>query len=352
MTGMSTPSITVVIPAYNAEATISRAIDSVLNQTVSVFEIVVVDDGSTDDTAAVVRGYGPKVRLIQQTNSRTAAARNRGLDAANGDWIAFLDADDYWELDKVSRQLAIVDQHPQVSVLAGRYYAQEAAQAVGQEAGQEIVVAARKLLRFRQFNWFDRLLQPRGGEAFRIGTLMWTGSVMMRRSLIGSKRFVSGLEPAEDRDFWIRMAATGTVFLDSTPLATAVLEPGSISRSNIAVDCEKMLQVINRNSGLLSVGQRLYWRSYVRYRWANDPSPAVAIPMLFRSLIGWPLPFFGMPSKISLGRIKRLAVLLRSAFTSSPKCVVAAENPGGSIAASKPARVIKSAPGSVGKDAA
>jgi glycosyltransferase involved in cell wall biosynthesis len=88
--------ISVVIPTFNGEAWIGQAIDSVLEQSYRAQEIIVIDDGSTDSTAAVVRSRGPAVRLIQQAKSGTATARNRGITESAGDWIALLDHDDYF----------------------------------------------------------------------------------------------------------------------------------------------------------------------------------------------------------------------------------------------------------------
>jgi glycosyltransferase involved in cell wall biosynthesis len=88
------PPLSVVIPAYQAEAHIGEAIESVLVQDVAPVEIIVVDDGSTDGTAAVVSGYRDRVTLIRQPNGGEAAARNTGLRSASSDWVAFLDADD------------------------------------------------------------------------------------------------------------------------------------------------------------------------------------------------------------------------------------------------------------------
>lgn len=92
--------ISAVIPAYNAAATIGGAIRSVLSQTLPCHELIVVDDGSADDTSAVVRTFGERVRLIQQPNGGPASARNRGIRLAKGEWIGLLDADDEWTPQK------------------------------------------------------------------------------------------------------------------------------------------------------------------------------------------------------------------------------------------------------------
>lgn len=303
--GVSTgriPTVSVVIPAYNAAATISRAIDSCLAQTIPLSQIIVVDDGSSDGLAEIVQGYGAPVTLIRQSNSRTAAARNRGLDAAIGEFVGFLDADDHWESNKIERQLCIFEQHPDVNVVAGRFFC-------------ETPGFPRTLGETRSPHRYDRPLRVSGSDAFLLGTLHWTGMVLARRSAIDELRFVSGLEPAEDRDMWIRLAANNTVYLDSQPLATAVMEPNSLSRRSIEVDCSKMLEVIDRHSSLLSVPSRLFWKSYVQYRWASmDPAPATALPMLLRSIVRWPFPLTKMPAMRRWGRLKRMVVLLKLAL--------------------------------------
>ncbi|MFO0842697.1 MAG: glycosyltransferase family 2 protein [Gemmataceae bacterium] len=100
------PTISVVIPCYNGANYLREAIDSVLSQTRPVLEVIVVDDGSTDDSFAIAESYGAPVRVIRQPNQGESVARNRGIDEAKGDWIAFLDADDLWMGDKIERQAA------------------------------------------------------------------------------------------------------------------------------------------------------------------------------------------------------------------------------------------------------
>ncbi|MGI8668594.1 MAG: glycosyltransferase family 2 protein, partial [Aridibacter sp.] len=103
------PLVSVIIPAYNAEQFISQTIESVLGQTLKDFEIVVVDDGSTDETAGIAESYGAPVRCIRKTNGGVSRARNTGIEHAVGKYIAFLDADDLWEPTKLEKQVALLD---------------------------------------------------------------------------------------------------------------------------------------------------------------------------------------------------------------------------------------------------
>ena len=100
--------ISAVIPAYNAEKYITRAIDSVLGQTRPVDEIIIVDDGSTDNTAEAIKRYGDKIQYIYQENAGVSAARNTGIKAAATDWIAFLDADDEWLPERIQLQVELL----------------------------------------------------------------------------------------------------------------------------------------------------------------------------------------------------------------------------------------------------
>src|SRR5208283_2367398 len=93
---MNDPLVSVVIPTYNCGRYICETVESALGQTYSPVEIIVVDDGSTDDTRERLTTYGDRVRYIYQQNTGPAVARNRGVQDAQGDWIAFLDADDLW----------------------------------------------------------------------------------------------------------------------------------------------------------------------------------------------------------------------------------------------------------------
>lgn len=113
---MRNPLISGIVPVFNGERYLGETLNSMLAQTHSPLEIIVVDDGSTDGTTDVVAKYGDKVRYLRQENSGPAVARNRGLDAAQGEYIAFLDADDLWHPEKLTRQMGRFEARPELDL--------------------------------------------------------------------------------------------------------------------------------------------------------------------------------------------------------------------------------------------
>ena len=116
---MSSSTVSVVIPAHNAAKYLAEAVASVRAQTAPVQEIVVIDDGSTDDTVAVAAGLGPGLVCHRQAKQGAAAARNRGAEQAKGAWLTFLDADDLWRPGKLAAQLAWMQAAPETAVVFG-----------------------------------------------------------------------------------------------------------------------------------------------------------------------------------------------------------------------------------------
>lgn len=292
--------MSVIIPAYKAAGTICRAIDSILAQTVPGAEIIVIDDGSPDDVAGVVeRKYGQRVVLVRQPNGGAASARNAGIERATRNFMAFLDADDCWEPEKLERQLEVFRRHPEVGLVAGRFFEQAPGgpKSISDEA---------------DLDWFDRVQVVAGARAFRVATIVWTGTVLVRRSVLRAERFVSGLEPAEDRDLWARLVAAHPCYLLSEPLATAVLEPGSLSRTNLNRDCSNMLRVIARHQEAMGVVASRKWRAITYFRWSADRgNPVDSLRMLIRSFLNWPLSLreLAVPSWPKWFRLRRLALL-------------------------------------------
>jgi glycosyltransferase involved in cell wall biosynthesis len=247
--------VTTIIPAYQASRTIGRAVESVIGQTRPSDEILVVDDGSRDDLKAALEAYRPRVTLIRKPNGGAASARNLGIDLAGGDLIAFLDADDYWEPNKLERQVGIFESHPEVGATGARFF--------NEPPGQP-----RRLSPAVDTQLYGRVLNTSGDEVFEVIKEFCTPTLMVRRDALGSHRFVSGLEPAEDRDLWVRLIASFPFYLAPEPLATVVLEPGSLSRTNIDRDCSNMLRVLHRNRDMLSRAALRDWESDLFRRWA------------------------------------------------------------------------------------
>jgi glycosyltransferase involved in cell wall biosynthesis len=132
-----TPRFSVIIPAFNAAATLARAIESVRAQTWPAHEIIVVDDGSTDATADVAARFGEAVRLIRQPNRGVSVARNAGAAAASGDWLAFLDADDWYAPERLRWHAEWVAEDPALDCLTGDYeYRDDAGALLGTSMAQ------------------------------------------------------------------------------------------------------------------------------------------------------------------------------------------------------------------------
>lgn len=115
------PKVSVIIPTFNRSQLISESIDSVFSQTYKNFEIIIIDDGSTDNTKKVIeyyiKTYGDKIRYFYQDNQGAASARNKGLDVARGEYIAFLDTDDIWLPKKLEKQVNILDECKEISLV-------------------------------------------------------------------------------------------------------------------------------------------------------------------------------------------------------------------------------------------
>lgn len=294
---MLAPRVSVIIPAYRAARTIGRAVESVLAQTAPAAEILVIDDGSPDDLATALESFGDQVTLLRKANGGAASARNFGIDRATGDFIAFLDADDYWAPERLQRQLALFKRHSQLGLVAGQYFVQSLADG-GRRLGLRVTPTR-----------FDCVRQPQGAAAFRAAGEIWTGTVLVRREILGHERFHHALQTAEDRDLWVRLVAKTPIYLCSEPLATAVLEAGSLSRSNLARDIANLLRVVDRNRAQLGLRGSQFWRSHAYYRWAgSDDCPPRALVRLARSLLHWPLPYPRWLVGCPLPRVKLLIV--------------------------------------------
>ena len=118
----SSPLITTIIPAYNVEEYVINAIQSVLDQSYKNVELIIVNDGSTDNTEQIIKENYPSINLITQKNKGLSGARNTGIENSKGEYIAFLDADDQWLPDKLEKQVEFALKHNNVSVFSTNVY--------------------------------------------------------------------------------------------------------------------------------------------------------------------------------------------------------------------------------------
>ena len=267
----STPRISVVVPAYNAAGYLGRALASIDAQTYPVTEIVVVDDGSTDETAELVRSHFPHVRYIQQNNAGVAAARNHGIQVAHGDWIAFLDADDDWLPNRIADQCEILQRHPDLPWCSCRVIRLQGDRATPN------AIPARLLKAVQARGYFDSFFR-----ACAEGVEFHTCSMLIRRDILDhAGGFDTDLQVAEDRDLLFRIglehAAIG--YAVRPGLRYHVDTPGSLTkvsnnlRANLGVLAALAAQarkgVVPDRKGLEAYVRRLAFKQYLKC--AADP---------------------------------------------------------------------------------
>lgn len=186
---MSRPLVSVVVPAFNAAATIEDAIDSMLAQTCGDWELLIVDDGSTDETPVILaRQRDPRVRVFRQKNSGVGAARNTALSAATGEFIAFLDADDVLPPDSLAIRVDYLRENMAVDIVNGCVRITE---------GGSLSWSYRPSTTIQRL--FPRLVAL--DEEYFFGL-----NYMIRRSRIGDHRFPEGLSHCEDLCFFLKVA--------------------------------------------------------------------------------------------------------------------------------------------------
>jgi|688.fasta_scaffold364187_1 glycosyltransferase involved in cell wall biosynthesis len=192
--------ISVVIPCYNRADIVSRAIQSAKAQTVAPYEIIVVDDGSKDGSAEVAKRFGGNVIVIEQENKGAAAARNRGIQYALGEWIAFLDSDDEWHPNKLELQIAAASQFPMAQLIFCDTIVR---------SEHEIVIPSRfglgglygsEIARNGDFYLYDRTLFARMLTQSRV----ISSAVMVRRRL-PELMFPPDIWGAEDWALWLNL---------------------------------------------------------------------------------------------------------------------------------------------------
>lgn len=246
------PIVSVVMPVFNVEPFVAQAIRSVLDQSFTDFELLIVDDGSTDSSLSIVRGFSdPRIRVIRQANRGLAGARNTGIRCASGELIAFIDSDDLWAEDKLARHVAHLDANPDVGVS----YSQSA---FIDEAGRPIGLVQRpKLAGVEPMDILTR--NPIGnGSApvIRRATLNEIAFPSPRAGVVEECFFDESFRQSEDIECWLRIALQTSWRFSGIglPLTLYRVNSGGLS-ANLDAQYESWKRAIDK--------ARLYAREFV-----------------------------------------------------------------------------------------
>jgi glycosyltransferase involved in cell wall biosynthesis len=279
---MAKPVVSVVMPCYNGEAFLAAAVDSVLGQTFRDFELIVIDDGSTDRSADILTGYGERIHVIRQGNRGVSAARNAGIGAARGDFIAFLDADDWWEPDFLAEMVAAMAD-PRTAIAYCGW------QNVGVGAGKPFVPP--------DYEGPDKM-----HHLLRFASLWPIHAILIRRSTMPPGMPFNPEYPAcEDYDLWLRIASFHRIQLVPRVLAyyrkhgetNATTNQARVARYNLLVkqrflaDFPRVAQRIPRTKRRAYLAGGVIDRGY-RCLWGGDLKNAHGIfrHALFHGLVG------------------------------------------------------------------
>ncbi|MBS1811265.1 MAG: glycosyltransferase [Acidobacteria bacterium] len=236
------PEVSVVIPTYNSASYLIEAVESVLAQTYQDFEVLVIDDGSTDETEQIMRRYQAPVRYIRQQNGGVSVARNRGIAESRGRYVAFLDADDIWLPHKLARQIAALRQQPHDQVCYSAF-------TVVDFALNPIEVRRSQ----RQGSALEDLLT-------RGNVVATPSTVLCERTLFDSVgSFDPALSQCADWDMWVRLAArTEFLYLDE-PLVTYRQHSNNMSRNAPLLEYDSV-QVLSKGFAMPELPESLHAR--------------------------------------------------------------------------------------------
>ncbi len=202
--------VSVVIPVYNSEKTVGEALDSVAAQTCADYEIIVVNDGSIDESEAIIKGYMRPpldITYVEQVNKGAAAARNAGLRLAKGEFVAFLDADDLWDKDKLATAVQAMDIHQDAKLVFT-----DMRHVVNGSLVHSSYLHERGYRSLSDGMIYDNLLRE---------NFIFTPTVMLRRGILNEiGHFDEQLPIAEDYDLWLRITRRYPVHYIDRPLVT------------------------------------------------------------------------------------------------------------------------------------
>ena len=218
------PKISTIITSYNCATTIVQAIESVLAQSMRPEEVIVVDDGSSDDSLSKILSFGDQITVISETNQGPSAARNRGIERASSHWVALLDGDDAWHKEKLALQLAAATDHPEAVVIATDWARSIDDLDAGEHSNLSMLFASDIAV----LNRFQ------------------TSTVLVRRdALVRAGGFDPDLDSAEDWDLWLRLSQSGPSALIRSPLVFYRDNPSGVSKDVLTLEA-KVSEIMDR----------------------------------------------------------------------------------------------------------
>jgi glycosyltransferase involved in cell wall biosynthesis len=296
---MANPSISVIIPAFNARAYIAHALASVLAQSRPADEIILIDDGSTDDTASALQPFNSRIRYIRQPNQGAAAARNAGIAVSRGEYIAFLDADDLWHPRKLELQSKALTSRPDLALLGTQTF----------PAGSPLPnIDGAANISCDPISWPRLVVKNR----------FVTSSILAHRRRIEEiGLFDPSLHGPEDHDLWARVAERYAVANLALPLTGYRIRPESLSHRPDAMG-RGMLDLLHKLDTRSAWGSRRLLRRraygychYARaYLYLAAGYPQTAIRDIVRSLLWYPLPYRRDEIRFPLARCRMVLALV------------------------------------------
>lgn len=274
-----TLAISVLIPTYNRAHLIPKALDSVLQQDFRPLEVLVVDDGSTDDTPRLASSWPPLVRYIQKANGGVSSARNLGIREAKGDWIAFLDSDDWWEPGKLRAQVQALAAQPDARFCY--------------TGGWNVWSDGRRVQ-------YGLATPDRLWPAFWYANQVNGSSILAhRQTLLDAGLFDESMRTCEDWDFWVRLNRRVPFVAVPEPYVHTLQQPNSLSMDTARLLADSQI-IANKLLNTLPPGpERMYRQRTMRavqlYHAAiieREHGRAFHVQYLIRSLLSMPLPSF------------------------------------------------------------
>jgi glycosyltransferase involved in cell wall biosynthesis len=271
--------VSVVMPVFNAEKYLGQAIRSALEQTLPPHEVILVDDGSTDSSREIAASFGSAVICLSQEHRGASAARNLAIARSTGDWIAFLDADDYWLPDKLERQAAAIQADPSVGL---------------------VYTGRTELSPDGTSRDFQAPRPQRVKKMLPAGNVLFPTTALVRRSLLPEQAFDTSLESSVDWWFFYCLSRIARF--------AAVPEPTAVYRASPLSLCNRNWKSVLRNAEIVSrriqsdftgLDKLLLRRKSNAKLLANaalsarEQGSPECLHLIVKSLISWPLPRFG-----------------------------------------------------------